>query len=257
MRATSIPKHEKGFLKNKMDSNLKKFNLTNRSIPIKGSSEKMKYIDCRRENGDNSFYYEEHHSKTQIVIHFTVGYLKGDIATLTTPSNNVSVPFIIARNGVILNMWSSAYWSYHLGRGAVGGNTIGSKKTIAIEVSNIGYLKKVGNDLVSIYSNNDDYCRLDETRFYTKLNEPYRGQQYYATYTKKQYDSLIVLLRYLTAQYDIPREFLPEDRRYITGNSNDIPNFRGILSHVNYRATGKWDIGPAFDWSRLISGVTS
>ncbi|MDN5203946.1 N-acetylmuramoyl-L-alanine amidase [Fulvivirgaceae bacterium BMA10] len=257
MRATSIPKHEKTFFKNKIDSHGKKFNLADKTIPIKGTSEVMHYISCRRENNDNSFYYESKFKKTQIVIHFTAGYLKGDIATLTTPSNHVSVPFIIARNGAILNMWSSAYWSYHLGPGAIGGNTAGSKRTIAIEISNIGFLNKVGDNLVSAYSNTDVYCNLDENNFFTKLETPYREHQYFATFTNNQYKSLITLLRYLCAQYNIPRAFLAEKERYLTGSADEIPNFKGIVSHVNYRSSGKWDIGPAFDWDRLINGVDS
>jgi len=58
---------------------------------------------------------------------------------------------------------------------------------------------------------------------------------------------LISLLRYLTAQYNIPRTFLPENKRHITGTESELPNFKGITSHVNYRTSGKWDIGPAFD----------
>lgn len=257
MKATSIPRHEKRFFENGLDSFGKKFKLTKLTVPIKGSSEVMEYVSCRRENKDTSFYYGSKFDKTQIVIHFTAGYLKGDVATLTTPSNHVSVPFIIARNGTILNMWSSAYWSYHLGPGAVGGNTAGSKRTIAVEVSNIGYLNKVGNNLTSAYSKNDVYCSLNEENFYTKLATPYRGHSYFATFTNNQYNSLIILLRYLTKQYGIPRSFLPEGKRYATGSANAMGNFSGIVSHVNYRATGKWDFGPAFDWDRLISGVVS
>lgn len=255
MKATSIPGHEKSFFTNKTDSYGKTFTLADKSINIKNSSEIMNYVNCRRANNDESFFFKETFDKTQIVIHFTAGYLKGDIATLTTPTNHVSVPFILARNGTILNMWSSSYWSYHLGPGAIGGNTIGSKKTIAIEVSNIGYLNKVGNNLTSSYSDTDIYCGLDETGFYEKVDEPYRGHAYYATFTNAQYNSLIVLLRYLTAQYDIPREFLPAQNRYITGSAPEIPDFKGIVSHVNYRETGKWDFGPAFNWDRLINGV--
>lgn len=257
MKATSIPTHEKSFFQFKKDSHGKKFVLENKSIPIKGSTEQMAYVKCRRENNDNSFYYEEKIGKTQIVIHFTAGYLKGDVATLTTPSNHVSVPFILARDGSILNTWSSAYWSYHLGPGAVGGNTAGSKRTIAIEVSNIGYLNKIGNNLVSSYSNSDVYCGLDEKNFYAKVDTPYRGEEYFATFTSNQYNSLITLLRYLTAQYNIPRAFLPENKRYDIVGQNEIVNFKGIVSHVNYRPSGKWDFGPAFDWDRLINGVTA
>ena len=256
MNVSKINRHEASFFTEKKDALGKVFSLADKSIPILNSDEIMEYVQCKREPNDSSFYYEEKFDKTQIVIHFTAGYLKGDIATLTTPNNHVSTPFIIGRNGKILNMWPSSYWSYHLGSGAVGGNTKGCKKTIAIEMSNIGYLKKVGNNLASVYSDTDVYCSLDETDFYTKLETPFRGQEYYATFTEEQYESLIVLLRYLTNQYNIPRDFLEIEKRYETGTIEDIPNFKGIVSHINYRNSGKWDFGPAFDWDKLITGVT-
>jgi N-acetyl-anhydromuramyl-L-alanine amidase AmpD len=257
MQATSISSHESSFFKTGKDSAGKEFNLTEMSVPIKGTDEVMEYTNCRLKNGDKSFYYEEKNTKTQIVLHFTAGYLKGDVAALTKPNNHVSTPFIIARNGTILSMWSSAFWSYHLGSGAIGGNKNGCKRTIAIEISNIGYLKKIGDQLVTVYSDTDDYCELEEAYYHTKLDTPFRGQEYYATFSEKQYDSLISLLRYLTAEYNIPRAFLPENKRYEVGSVNELPEFRGITSHINYRTSGKWDIGPAFDWERVIDGVTS
>jgi N-acetylmuramoyl-L-alanine amidase len=257
MQATSISSHESNFFKTGEDSAGKKFDLTEMSVPIKGTNEVMEYMNCRTKNGDKSFYYEERNTKTQIVLHFTAGYLKGDVAALTKPNNHVSTPFIIARNGTILSMWSSAFWSYHLGSGAIGGNKNGCKRTIGIEISNIGYLKKIGDHLVTVYSDTDDYCELEEDYYHTKLDTPFRGQEYYATFSEKQYDSLISLLRYLTAEYNIPRAFLPEEKRYEVGLVDELPDFKGITSHINYRTSGKWDIGPAFDWERVIQGVNS
>ena len=46
-----------------------------------------------------------------------------------------------------------------------------------------------------------------------------------------------------------------EIERYETSKPNAL--FNGLVSHVNYRATDKEDIGPAFDWNRVIEGVTS
>ncbi|WP_188112236.1 N-acetylmuramoyl-L-alanine amidase [Aquimarina sp. RZ0] len=152
-------------------------------------------------------------------------------------------------------MWPSAYWAYHLGSCAIGGNTSGSKRTIAIEISNIGFLKRIDDKLVTVYNDNDVYCDINQTQLCTKLASPYRGELYYATFTKQQYDSVLILLRYLTATYSIPRKFLSEDKRYITGDKNELINFRGIVSHVNYRSSRKWDIGPAFDWGKIIDGI--
>ncbi|WP_298548772.1 N-acetylmuramoyl-L-alanine amidase [uncultured Aquimarina sp.] len=255
MKATSIAKHEKSFFDTGRDSAGKEFLLTPSSVPIQGSTEMMEYIRCRPKNGDASFYVQEKHTKKQIVLHYTAGYLKGDVAALSKPNYRVSVPFIIARNGTILNMWSSAYWAYHLGSKAVGGNTKGGKRTIGIEMSNIGFLKRIGDQLVTVYSDTDVYCHINEKQFYRKLDMPHRGEHYFATHTKKQYESLIFLLRYLTAAYNIPATFLPENKRYDVVNESELVNFRGITSHVNYRSSGKWDIGPAFDWQKVMEGL--
>ena len=142
MKARSIANHEKSFFQTGRDSDGKEFFLTENSVPIQGTNQVMSYVQCRPKNGDASFYFHEKHPKTQIVLHYTAGYIKGDVAALSKPNYRVSVPFIIARNGKILNLWSSAYWAYHLGSSAVGGNSNGGKRTIGIEMSNIGFLKK-------------------------------------------------------------------------------------------------------------------
>ncbi|SEK94346.1 N-acetylmuramoyl-L-alanine amidase [Aquimarina amphilecti] len=255
MKATSILKHEKNFFDTGKDSAGKEFLLTPNTVPIQGTLDTMSYVQCRPKNEDTSFYVQEKHTKKQIVLHYTAGYLKGDVAALSKPNYRVSVPFIIARNGAILNMWSSAYWAYHLGSKAVGGNTKGGKRSIGIEMSNIGFLKRIGDQLVTVYNDNDVYCDISETQFYIKLDTPYRGEQYFATHTGKQYNSLISLLKYLTAEYNIPTVFLPEDKRYGVVAEKELVSFRGITSHVNYRSSGKWDIGPAFDWERIINGL--
>ncbi|MBQ0736149.1 N-acetylmuramoyl-L-alanine amidase [Aquimarina celericrescens] len=254
MKASGIPSHERSFYRTGRDSQGKQFVLSPQSIAT-GDGETMNYLDCVRQNQDDSFYYEEVENKTKIVLHFTAGYLKGDIAQLTMPSNHVSVPFVIARDGTILKLWPSKYWSYHLGRGAIGGNTTMSKQTIGIELSNIGFLKKNGSNLVSVYSNTDVYCNLNETNFYTKLDTPFRKENYFATYTQKQYHSLSILLKYLTNTYNIPRNFLPVNKRYATLSRNDVESFNGILSHINYRESGKWDIGEAFEWDNIIQSI--
>ena len=256
MNVSKINNHEASFFRDKKNTDGKSFILTDKSVAILNSDEVMNYTDCKRDNGDTSFFYEEKFDKNQIVIHFTAGYLKGDLSALTKSDYHVSTPFLIARNGEILNLFSSAFWSYHLGSGAVGGNKNGGKRTIAIEMSNIGYLKKIGDNLATSYSDVDIYCSLNDTASYIKLDAPFRGQEYYATLTEAQYESLIVLIRYLTSQYNIPRTFLDVNKRFETGTSKETPNFKGVVSHINYRDSGKWDFGPAFDWDKLIAGVT-
>lgn len=254
MKATSIPTHENSFQTTGLDSFGKKFILKEGTFTIKGTAETLKIMDCARDNGDQSFYYREETVKKKVILHFTMGYLKGDIATLT--KEHVSVPFVIGRNGIIYNLFASKYWSYHLGPGAIGGNTGMSKECIGIEISNIGPLKKVGDNLVTTYSDTDIYCSLAETQYYTKLSTKYRGYEYFATYTAAQYEAIGKLLKFLCAKYNLPKKFLNEPERYLIMDAPGFINYTGIVSHVNCR-NDKVDIGPAFDWIKIIQLVNS
>ena len=218
-----------------------------------------------RPKSRTGYYYTGKYQKEKICLHFTAGHLRGDAATLTgSTGKRISVPFLIARDGTIYQLHSSAHWAHHLGLRR-SDNRTQNRKTIGIELSNYGYLiPKADGYLHSIYSKagrEDIYCSLDDTHLYTRLDQPYRGQQYFATYTDEQYESLILLLRYLTTSYEIPREFLEKSIRH--EYTEAVFDFKGICSHVNFRGKNrhghyeKWDIGPAFDWERVIFGVQS
>jgi N-acetyl-anhydromuramyl-L-alanine amidase AmpD len=129
-----------------------------------------------------------------------------------------------------------------------------SRESIGIEISNIGPLKLIGNNLVTTYSDTDIYCTLAETQYYTKLSTKYRGFEYFATYTPVQYEAISKLIRFLCARYTIPENFMNEPERYEIMTDAAFKNYTGIVSHVNCR-TGKVDIGPAFDWNKVILSV--
>ncbi len=234
------------------------------SVPIPGEDLTLngKLFKPNRSN----YYYQTAHPKERIVLHFTAGNIRSDMMTLTTQDRHVSVPFVIARDGTIYQLFSSKFWSGHIGAGLgnAGTGNAQDKATIGIEISNYGFLVPKDGNLETIYSRVKDkntgkvspvdtYCTLDNKAAYTKLDTPYREQSFYPTYTSEQYDSLIILLRYLTATYKIPRQFLPPDKRF--EGTRDVLSFKGIVTHANYRPSGKWDIGPAFDWATMIEGV--
>jgi N-acetylmuramoyl-L-alanine amidase len=236
----------------------KKYILSPFSIAIPGDDHhKLEGVTCRPENGFTGYFYQEKHDKKKVVLHFTVGHLKGDILSLTSESRgHVSTAFVLGRDGTIYQLFSSAAWSYHLGRNALGGNGNQSKLSIGIEISNYGPLIKKGNNLETVYSKadrKDVYCTMDDTEQYIKLDKAFRGYRYYTAFTNEQYHNLILLLRYLTASYKIPRTFPNENELFETTRSSSA-DLEGIMSHVNFR-TDKIDIGPAFDWERVMSGV--
>jgi N-acetyl-anhydromuramyl-L-alanine amidase AmpD len=214
-----------------------------------------------------NYYYLTAHPKKRIVLHFTAGNLRSDMMSLTTQDRHVSVAFVVARDGTIYQLHPSKGWSGHIGKGiGQAGKNLQDKASIGIELSNYAYLVPRNAQLETIYSRIknpstnvigpvDAYCRLDQTDAFSKLDTPFREQVYYASYTPEQIESTIILLRFLTAKYNIPRAFPAIEKRYTT--FDDVVSFNGIVSHINFRKNGKWDIGPAFDWDTLIDGVTA
>lgn len=236
MRAYQIPEMEAKFAKTLTDSYGKKFKLVPGTLPnVTGIRPP-----------EQTYYYRDIIKKDQIVLHHTAGVLMGDIGALTQPNNHVSTAYVIARSGVVYELFDPAAYSYHLGPNATGGNSVRSQKTIAIEISNIGQLREdAAQPGVLIDAYNKPYCYKKDTEFY--VERPFRGYKYYATYTEEQYKSLDSLLLNLCRKFAIPHTFLPEGQRLL--HQTKIPA-AGIVSHVNYR-TDKTDVSTAFDFSKI------
>lgn len=120
------------------------------AVPVPGEDLTLNGLLClpRQRSG---YYYDAVYAKERIVLHFTVGGLPGDVGTLTRHNYHVSVPFVIARDGTIYQLFSSTFWSGHLGKDALGNGTANAqdKQTIGIELSNYGPLNRRSNRLES------------------------------------------------------------------------------------------------------------
>lgn len=243
MLASKIEAYEADFSSNKTDAQGEKYDFTvdnSRGFPLA-------YLTPK--SGITGFFYEEKTAKDLIVLHYTCGFLKGDIATLVEKDTHMSVHFVIGRNGVAYQLFNTNFWSYHLGKGTVGGNAPNSRRSIAIEISNIGPLTVNGSNLLDCYGK--PYCSLSETDYYTKIATPFRGYQYFASFTKVQYATLKSMLTHFCSKWSIPKTVLPETKRYQIFES-EATVYKGICTHVNYRPNGKTDIGPAFDWGSIV-----
>ena len=240
-----------------------KFNFELLAHEIPGDDYKMEFFQVTKKNGDASYYYPEGHPnnklKNKIVLHFTAGQITGDFGALTKKDREVSTAFLIGRDGIIYKMFNSAKaWSYHLGRGSLGGNTSMSASSIGIEISNWGPLKPGRNNTLVTWDHGHWYCNMDQTEAYVKLDRPFRRASYFANITPHQYESVIILLRYLTKTFNIEPNFLPEGKREGTfANHSAAKAFKGICCHTNFRSSGKWDLPEqGFDWKQVIKGVT-
>jgi len=183
--------------------------------------------------------------KTKLVLHFTAGVLTGDIFTLT--QNTVSTAFVLARDGTAYQLFDPALSAYHLGIGPGYKNSEASFSSIAIEISNLGPLRKSGNKLVDIYGK--EYCSMADTAAYDAVS--FRGYDYYCSYTDEQYSTLARLVPDICDRYSIPKTMLPESQRFMTSPAAAAAPGVGIVSHVNYRSD-KLDLAPNSKWSKLI-----
>lgn len=192
----------------------------------------------------NTHYLEKKLKKNLIVCHNTCGVLTGDIATLT--EKTVSTAFVLARDGTAYQLFHPDYSAYHLGIGEGYKNSECSFSSIAIEISNMGPLKRVGSNLVDIYGK--DYCTLADTAAYDAVS--YRGYDYFASYTDEQCATLRQLLADLCQKYAIPNKLLPEAVRFESVPKTVLGGAAGIVSHVNFRKD-KLDLAPNFKWERV------
>ncbi|MEM7375365.1 MAG: N-acetylmuramoyl-L-alanine amidase [Bacteroidota bacterium] len=246
---------------------------------IPGEELEMDYVEVTKfrdgkSDPVSSFCFQETSPKTQIVLHHTIGLAAGDLRTLSKEDYHVSTAYVLGRDGTIYQMFSPHQWSYHLGKNEVVGNKTGSKRAVGIEICNYGWLKegtgKNAGKLLTLY--NQVYCSKEDTDAYVELPQPYRFHKYYATFTEEQYESVIVMLRYLTKEFKVPKTFPGLDlAKHDAGAWDQIPLYNqfandakaqeaGICSHVNYRLAissnaGKWDLGPAFEWKKVMDGL--
>ena len=195
---------------------------------------------------DQSYYYQTVTPKKSICLHFTVGYIMSDLAALTKAGDHVSVSYVVDRSGRIYELFPDQFWSYHLGSSALGGNSVMSKQSIGIEISNYGPLTLKDGKLIDAYGNS--YCAQNETDLYEAYD--YRGYKYYATMTQEQMGAVAALVKYLSAKHSIPLNFVANDEPFKSADA--ATNYAGVFFHSNVRKD-KYDWPLAKSMSRVVA----
>lgn len=182
-------------------------------------------------------YYPEQVPKTQIVLHHTVSSNeKSPIDWWKKTPERVATAFVVAKNGVISQIYDPAQWGYHLGKGST---TQQNKNSIGIEIVNEG----------GITEKNGKFFWLDgKAKYPGKVFDnqtAYRGFRYFAEYTDEQYQATASLSKMLCEMFSIPKDTLTQ----YDFNKNFF-NHKGILSHRNLRPD-KTDVSPAWDFHKF------
>lgn len=194
-------------------------------------------------NFDEKQYIKEETEKTQIVLHHTVSdsnNIKGVLDWWESNTERVATAYIINKNGHIFEVFDPKYWAYHIGKGST---TEDNKKSIGIELVNVGPLTKI----------DDKYYWWNGTKEYKgeiyECREEWRGSKYYASYTIEQMLAVGSLVKALCLRFKIPKII---NMSY--GYKSEYMNWEGVVSHHNLRAD-KSDVSRAFNYEYLNYGI--
>ncbi len=183
-------------------------------------------------------YFQDHHKKDLIVLHFTAGSsVDGALQTWLGDPTRVATAFIVAQDGTVHDVFPPECWAYHLGLKTTHAH---DKRSIGIEIVNLGPLTQKDGKL---YSWTGKEYKGDS------VESPYRGYSHYAAYPSTQIASVASLVKRLCDQFQIPNVIPPTEKRS-EFDLNYFGSFQGVCAHQNFRKD-KFDVGPAFDWNAM------
>ena len=149
-------------------------------------------------------------------------------------------------DGAIMRAFDDRYWCYHLGINEKSLEL--NSKSIAIEICNYGALT-LGKDGKFYNYVNKPIPDSDVV----KLDNPFRGYEYWEKYTDVQIDNLKKLLIYLINKWDIKIEGKIYDESWFEYNNAWFSN-GGIRSHSQVRRD-KTDIFPQKEMIQMLNSI--
>ena len=194
--------------------------------------------------------------KDLVVLHFTAGTTaKSAFDTWRVDPQRVATAYVVDVDGTIYEVFPPQFWAAHLG--VKGTNNLHDKRSIGIEIVNVGPLQSSTQDpsVLNWWPRKSKdapdfstkFCRLDETHRY--MPGPYRGKSHFASFPNVQIDAVSALVRTVCDRFSI-RPTLPASSKRFEFDSVTFATYKGVCSHANFRPD-KWDLGPAFPWERL------
>lgn len=206
-----------------------------------------------------------------IVLHFTAG-TTANSAWMTFVNDSkpkpvglgqsISVPFIIDSDpdGTVWQCYDPRFWGYQL---AEDPNPAweywrNDRRLVGLEIASIGPLE-LGHDMKTLtwLGTKIVYGQLDDPNLKVmRLDQPFRGAQFFVPFTDAQVRSTVELCVDLCDRYELPRVIPPAAKRF-EADLGYYAHFKGVCSHVNFRkAWTKWDMAPGHSdaiWAGLLA----
>lgn len=143
---------------------------------------------------DDSQFYKEETKKKRIILHHTAGgTAKSSISWWNKKPDHIATPYLIDRDGTILEVFSPKYWAYGLG---LTNGTEFEKESIQIEIASYGWLSNIKG---TFYAGSKEIPKANVQTY----KEPHRGQLHYERYTQAQINSVVFLIDKLSKDFGI------------------------------------------------------
>lgn len=186
-------------------------------------------------------YIKKETPKTQIFLHFTAGgpNAKNVIGGWNADETTVSTAYVIDRNtGEIFECFDPKYWSFHLGIKNTNGRL--DKTSIGLEICSYGPLKNTNG---KYYAWPKDWkTEISETSVY-KLTKPFRGYNFFESFTDAQLSNVEKLLKILIKKNNIKVQPSFDETWFEYNQTLIDKTLPGIWTHTNVRKD-KSDVYP-------------
>jgi len=204
-------------------------------------------------------YFNQDTPKTQIYLHHTAGNDNAEAVFKywEQTTERVATCVAIDSKGLIVQGFSSKKWAYHLGLETKTFNNQGlryeplDKLSIGIEICNWGYLTQVGKGKNLKYLN---YVgREVPIEQVIKLEQPFKGLQYFHNYTDAQIEAVKELLLLWNDRYKIPLDYNDDIWGISTRALSAQP---GVYTHNSVRKD-KTDVYPHPGLIEMLKSLTA
>lgn len=200
----------------------------------------------------NGQYLTREYEKTSIFLHHTVGLTaEGAWSWWNQTPERVGTPYIIDRNGVIIECFDPKVWAFHLG--ISGDDNYQEMHSVSIELVAAGRLYKDNNQFkfYPLYPNKLYPVVIPKEEVHI-LKEPWRGHLYYHIYTDEQITALKELLRFIFGLFPQITVAHPLNHFYEYNADVILNKLPGLWSHSTVRP----DKDDIFPYPPLLEAIT-
>ena len=208
-------------------------------------------------------YYATEHEKVSIDLHHTSSGRgsEGDIRWWAETPEHVATPYIIERDGTVVQLYDDHYWAHRLGiknyifdmhfvpkrrKNNLKQNTWLNQRSIGIELDSWGGLAFVDGKCLSWTGKPIPF------KYVTKYDRPYRGYHYFEKYTEAQINALYELIQRLKDRHCL------EDIKYWTGmfemDRQALLGERNLFNHTSVRPD-KSDCHPQEELVQMLKSL--